>query len=167
MNRQLFMHKMREFFRIHAVPTIPSSFRQADLQSLFGIVGFLANLSTIQKKLTPLTTSGTNITLTAAQALSGMVTLATGASNDYTITLPSTAALIGALGNTVPLDGSFYMPISFVDGGTSHTGTLTHGDTSTTMSGTMTIATATRRDFILNVTGKTTITITNVGSATL
>ena len=71
------------------------------------------------------------------------------------------------LGPTIPTDGSYSEPLWITNSGVGQTGTLTIGDSNTTLSGTMTIATNTTRKFLLNVTGPNTITIYNQGSLSL
>jgi len=64
----------------------------------------------------------------------------------------------------VPTDGSYAEPISIMNDNIGQIGTLTAGDASTTLVGTMTVATNTRRLFLLTVTGNNTIQINNIGS---
>jgi hypothetical protein len=54
--------------------------------------------------------------------------------------------------------------INILNDGVGQTGTLTAGDASTTITGTATIATNTRRQFRLTVTGPDAITFQNFGS---
>ena len=83
------------------------------------------------------------------------------------MTLPSTAALIAAAGPTIPTDGTFSKICRFLNDNVGQTGTLTAGDASTTITGTATIATDTRRDFIMTITSPTAITFQNIGSAAI
>ena len=141
-----------------------------DKSAAFGLFGLMANVNNYSEALPPgfgIATSGTNITLTAAQTLVGITRLTTGASGGFTITLPSTTALLAALGPTVATDGSYAEPISVMNDNIGQTGTLTAGDSSTTLVGTMTVATNTRRVFLLTVTGPTTLQINNIGSIAL
>lgn len=138
-----------------------------DNQGYGGLYGLAQNVNNYAESITAVTTAGTNTTLTAAQALSGITKLNAGASGGFTITLPSTAAIIAGLGNTIPTDGTYSEPISMENNAVGQTGTLTVGDASTTLTGTMTVATNTRRVFILTVTSATTITIENIGSMAL
>jgi len=140
-----------------------------DKSAIFGLMGTMANLNLYSEAVISLATSGTNITLTAAQAIIGVTRLTTGASGGFTITLPSTAQLLAALSPaTIPTDGTFAIPISFQNDGTGQTGTLTVGDASTTITGTATIANNTRRLFMLTVNaGGTTISLQNIGSLAL
>jgi hypothetical protein len=138
-----------------------------DNQGSFGLIGLMSNLNNYAEATTPVTTAGTNTTLTPAQTLSGVTILNSGASGGFTITLPSTTAIIGSLGPTIPMDGSYSEPMNMMNNGVGQTGTLTAGDSGTTLTGTMTVATNTTRRFIMTVTSPTTITIQNVGSMSL
>lgn len=138
-----------------------------DAQANFGMFGSLSNLNNYSENYVTAATAGTNITLTTTQALSGGLFLSAGASGGFTITLPSTANLLAALGPTTPTDGTYSEPLWITNNAVGQTGTLTIGDSGTTLSGTMTIATNTTRKFILNVTSPTTITIYNQGSMSL
>jgi hypothetical protein len=89
--------------------------------------------------------------------------LTAGATGNFTITLPSTATIIAALGG-FPNDGLFTFPVEVVNVDTGFTGTLTAGDANTTISGTATITSGTVRRFLIQVTGIGTITITNIGT---
>jgi hypothetical protein len=138
-----------------------------DKSAAFGLFGLMANVNNYAEALTTLATSGTNINLTAAQFLNGIVRLTSGASGGFTITLPSTTLLIAALGPTIATDGSYAEPVSVMNDNIGQTGTLTAGDSSTTLTGTMTIATNTRRTFLLTVTAAGALTINNLGSIAL
>lgn len=136
----------------------------ADKSSYGGLYGFMQNANLLADGVTAITTAGTNTTLTGAQLLVGVTKLNAGASGGFTITLPTTAAIIAAMGNTIATDGTFSVLISIENNAVGQTGTVTAGDGSTTLTGTMTIATNTRRLFILTVASATTITLENVGS---
>lgn len=138
-----------------------------DKSSYGGLYGFMQNVNIYADGISIVTTAGTNSTLTAAQVLVGVTKLNAGASGGFTITLPSTAAILNAMGNTIATDGTFSVVISMMNNGVGQTGTLTAGDGSTTLTGTMTVATNTRRMFMLTVTGPTTISIENIGSIAL
>jgi len=85
----------------------------------------------------------------------------------WTITLPSTKAIIAILGPTIPTDGTYGQMFSILNDGVGQTATLTAGDASTTITGTATALTDTRRDFFLMVTAPTTVTYFNLGSAAI
>lgn len=151
------------FFRLAVLP----SGLTPDKSALYGLFADEANFIAQRDSVTNITTAGTNSTLTAAQALAGTLLMAAGASGPFTITLPSTASLLNALGPTIPTDGTFSKAISFTNNSIGQTGTLTAGDASTTITGTATIATATTRTFVMTVTSATTITFQNLGSVSL
>lgn len=139
-----------------------------DKSSMLGLNALMSNINAYM--LTPqaaIATAGTNTALTGVQFTKGVVVLTAGASGGFTITLGSTASIIASLGPTIPTDGTYGEPIFVQNNGVGQTGTITAGDASTTLSGTMTIATNTTRVFFLSVLSPTTVTITNVGSLTL
>lgn len=140
---------------------------QADNEALYGLIGFWRNANAASDGRVAITTAGTDSTLTAAQVALGAIILAAGASGGFTITLPTTAAILSALGPTIPTDGSFSKVIRIKNDGVGQTGTLTAGDASTTINGTATIATNTTRTFLLTVASASTITIDNMGSMAL
>lgn len=135
-----------------------------DTMAEYGILAMMSNLNA--HALTPqasIATAGTNTTLTAQQVYNGVIILTAGASGGFTITLPSTASIL----YTIPTNGTYCALMFIQNNNVAQTGTVTAGDASTTLSGTMTIATNTTRWFLLSVTSNSTITITNVGSLTL
>ncbi len=136
----------------------------ADKSATFSLHALQSNANAASENITTLATAGTDRPVTAAQVALGVFVLTTGASGGFTITLPSTSAIISALGPTVPKDGSFSKRITIVNDGIAQIGTLTAGDASTTITGTATIATDTVREFLMTVTGATTITFQNIGS---
>jgi hypothetical protein len=136
----------------------------ADKSAGFGLSGLINNVNNYSEAIAAITTAGTNTNLTAAQATIGIVILNAGASGGFTVTLPSTTSIISALGATIATDGSYAEPLSIVNNNVGQIGTLTIGDSSTTLVGTMTMATNTRRTFLMTVTGPSTISIQNLGS---
>ena len=137
-----------------------------DKSADFGFFGLLNNVNNYSEALSAPIAAGGGVTITAAQATVG-ITNFTSASGGFNVTLPSTVALIASLGSTVAFDGSYAEPISMMNNGTGQTGTLVAGDSSTTLTGTMTFANNTRRLLLLTVTSPTTITIQNVGTVSL
>lgn len=137
-----------------------------DAAADFSHFGLQANANSYCGQLTSAATAGTAYVVPTA-VLPRVQRLTSGASGGFTITLPGTVALIAAYGATAPSDGSFGVPFSILNDGVGQTGTLTAGDSSTTLTGTMTIATNTRRDFFLTITGASTITVQNLGSAAI
>lgn len=162
------INSMVSFLTLGTITPFPSGIT-ADGSALFGLMEFWANANAYAQTLSRVTTAGTNSTLTGAQAVAGALILAAGATGGFTITLPTTAAIITALGgiNTIPIDGSFSKVIQIKNNAVGQTGTLTIGDSSTTITGTATIATNTVREFLLTVTSATTVTYENFGSAGL
>lgn len=160
------MRLLRRFLTLPSVQPLPAGVT-ADKAALLGLVALMANVNAYAQTRADVTTAGTDSTLTAAQAMAGTLFLAAGASGGFTITLPTTKALITAFGNTIPLDGSFSKQLTIVNVAVGQTGTLTIGDASTTITGTATIATDTTRRFLLTVTSASTVTIQNLGSASL
>lgn len=139
----------------------------ADSQAMWGLFGLMSNVNNYSEQTAAVTTAGTNTAITAFQALVGVLILNSGASGAFTLTLPSTALLIAQLGPTIPTDGSYAEPVSFLNNGVGQTATLTAGDASTTITGTATIATNTTRKYIMTVTSPTTVTFQNCGSMSL
>jgi hypothetical protein len=135
----------------------------ADKSALFGLTALMSNMNALAEGLSTIVTAGTNTLLTTAQLLSKNIVLTSGASGGFTITLPATSAIISALGPTIPTDGTFYFPLYISNQGVGQTGTLTAGDSSTTVSATEnTIATNVSGKWMVQVATATTLTITRV-----
>jgi len=82
--------------------------------------------------------------------------------------MPSTAQLLADPPNTAPRDGSCQFVFRYINQGTGQTITLTAGDASTTMTGTMTVATNTWRDILVTMRQNAgTVEMTNIGAGTL
>ena len=142
----------------------PSALRP-DNSSLWGLFGFGWNANLAALTTVPITTvAGQNSTLTAAQALLGLIQLNAGANGGFQLNLPATADWINAMGPTVQSDGSFEMPWMVMNNNVGQTATITIGDASTTLTGTMTVATNTVRLLRLYKTGPTTLTLLNLGT---
>ncbi len=133
----------------------------ADNQALFGKMGQTKNINAmISKAIVSVSTgAGTAATIPATAFPAGCLDLAAGASGDFTLTLPTTAAIIAAYPNTIPADGQFVTEIDILNDATTHTATLTAGDGSTTILGTATIASNYNRTYAVqvNVTAKTVV----------
>jgi len=97
-------------------------------------------------------TGGTDVTLAMAGALSGAANL----------TLPTVANLVAALPN--PQLGQSYK-LRIINKAATQTWTVTT-NTGWTLTGTMTIATGTWREFIVSLTSLTTATLQEVGTGT-
>jgi hypothetical protein len=135
----------------------------ADPAALFGLLALMSNVNAYAEGLSTIVTAGTNSTLTTAQLLSKNIVLTSGASGGFTITLPATSAIISALGPTIPTDGTFYFPLYISNQGVGQTGTLTAGDSSTTVSATeATLATNVSGKWMVQVATATTLVITRV-----
>lgn len=163
------MRRLREFLALRALFPFPAGI-VADKSADFSYFGLLNNANAYCGHLENITTAGTDTTLTAVQCRRRVLRLTSGASGGYTITLPSTKAIIAALnlsGQTIPTDGAYGQPFSILNDNVGQTGTLTAGDASTTITGTATVLTNTRRDWFLMVTGAGTLTYFNIGSAAI
>lgn len=137
-----------------------------DAAADFSYFGLQSNANAYCGQLTSAATAGTAYALPTT-ILPSVLRLTSGASGSFTITLPTTQQIISAMGPTIPQDGTYGQPFAILNDNVGQTGTLTAGDASTTLTGTMTIATNTRRDFFLTITGVGTITIQNLGSAAI
>jgi hypothetical protein len=142
----------------------------ADNTALFGIPGELANISANvnQSIISVSTGTGTAATVPATAFPAGCWDLAAGASGGFTLTLPTTAAIIAAFPNTIPADGQFVMELDILNDAVGQTATLTAGDASTTILGTATIATNTNRTYAIQINvNKKTINFMNKGTKAL
>lgn len=159
--------RLRNFLRLPTLYDGPRMGITPDNAALFGVIGGMNNANAYCGHLEQITTAGTNTTLTGKQCRRRVLYLNSGASGGFTITLPSTAAILSALGPTIFYDNTYGQPFVIVNNGVGQTGTLTAGDASTTITGTATIATNTARTFFLMVTAASTITYFNCGSMSL
>lgn len=151
-----------------AIASIPGGIA-ADNVGMWGLYGLWQNVNNYAEAISTNSTGSGNVTLTAAQTLAGFTNLTGSQSGGFNVVLPTAAAIITALGSTVPQDGSFSMPIHVVNNGSSQTATVSNSADSSniTLSGTMTVSNNATRKFILRVTSPTTISLTNVGSWSL
>lgn len=154
------------FLRLALLQAFPRGM-VADKSADFGLLGAWSNANSYCGGLTSIVTAGTDSTLTAAQVIQRVLRFTSGAGGGFTITLPSTKAIIAAMGPTIPTDGTYGQALSLLNDAVAQTGTLTAGDASTTINGTATVLTDTRRDFFITVTAADTITIQNLGSAAI
>jgi hypothetical protein len=163
----IFLDALSKYFSPSIIMPVPAGLTP-DTSSQWGLMGLMSNINAHSFGPAPsVVTAGTNTNLTAAQVYPGMLILAAGASGGFTITLPSTASILSALGPTIPTNGTYSQLLIIQNLAVGQTGTLTAGDASTTLSGTLTIATNTTRMFLLTVNSPTAITITNFGSLSL
>lgn len=135
----------------------------ADNVGAWGHFGLAQNVNTYAESLSSVAPGNTNVNLTAAQLLSGIVQLNSGPNAQFTITLPATSAIISGLPNTIALDGTFSMPIKFVNNLTGQTGIITAGDGQTALVGNMDLASNVTRCTILQVLSSANISISNIG----
>lgn len=157
--------RVKTFLRLPIIQPFPAGMTP-DVSANFGLFGLWSNINNYAESLAPVTTAvPTN--LTVAQLLSGVTVLNAGAGGAFNIVLPTTSAIISGLGATIPTNGSYAIPISFLNNAVGQTGTVTAGDASTTIVGTATVATSTRRTMLLTVLTPTTISIQNLGSMAL
>ena len=85
-----------------------------------------------------------------------------GASGGYTMTLPSTSAMLSALGPSVPQDGSFSKIITILPQGAAQTGTLVAGDAPTAIVGAAVIGSNVTRSYSMRVL-QSGLSFTNIG----
>ncbi len=139
-----------------------------DTTGAYGLFGFMQNTNNaVLGPESAITTSGTAATITVAQLMTGFIALDAGASGGFTLTLPTTSAIIAGFGTTAITDGTYSKLVMIKNDGVGQTGTLTAGDGSTTVTGTATIATNTTRLFMLTILTPTTIEMENLGTMAL
>lgn len=148
----------------------PSANLVADTSSGFGVPARARNLSVMVDKSLVLvgTGTGTAATVAATAFPAGTWDLQPGATGGFTLTLPTTAAILARFAPTIPQDGGFNVEIDIINDAVGQTATLTAGDASTTILGTATIATNTCRKYLVNLNaGKGTMTWVNKGTKNL
>ena len=138
-----------------------------DSAANFGLFALINNINAYSDSLITIVTAGTNTTLTAAQLDNGAIRLTAGASGAFTLALPSTVAILAAMGPTILVNGTFSQHLYFINDNVGQTATVTVGDASTTLTGTATIATNTVREFLMIPTSASTITLQNIGTRSL
>lgn len=151
------------FLRLRVIFPVPAGLAP-DKVGMWGLIGLMANLNNYAENISAAISTTVAPTLTPAQLLAGFTQLSTGAGGGYNVTLPSTAAIIAALGPSIPTDGTYFQAVHIFNNNSGQTATLVAGDASTTITGNNTGATNTVRKLMLNVTSPTTITLTNVGT---
>jgi hypothetical protein len=160
------MNKLRSFLRLGTLWSIPPGL-VPDKTAMFGLMAGMNNANAYCGHLEVIVSSGTDVPVTATQARRRILRLTSGASGAFTITLPSTVSIINSLGATLLTNNTYGQAFSILNDGIGQTGTLTAGDASTTITGTATIATNTRRDFFVMITAAGTLTYFNIGSAAI
>lgn len=138
------------------------------------IVGYISPVTGNQESL-PLASSevvaaavssASPTNLSAANVATWNVKISGAQGAGFNIQLPTAAQILAALPASVPLDGTFSVRLRITNVNTAQTGTVITA-AGLTLSGTMTIATATVREFDLVITGPGAITITNAGATAL
>lgn len=157
---------IRHFFRLAIIMPLPSGMQGVDPLGGAGLLpAFIANANAYAASMGSYATT-TAPTISAADVVRGIIQLNAGAGAGYAVTLPTTAQILGALGASVPQDGSFTKVVRIVNNSSGQTATLTAGDTPTSVIGTATVANDTARDFAMRVMGSS-LRFTNIGSLTL
>lgn len=151
-------------FRPRNVFNIPAGQQGVDPTGANGLIGLMFNVNaSIYGDMASYSTSGNAVTIAAGDIVSNpILIMGAGASGAYTITLPTTAQMLSAFGPSVPQDGSFTKVFSIVPNGAGQTGTLTAGDTPTSIVGAAVIGSNVVRTYALRVLGSA-IVITNLG----
>ena len=161
---------LSEYLRTQLICPVPPGM-VLDNQSLFGLSRLMANVNNYSIALSAPINAGAGFTITSAQFNQGVLNI-TAASGGFNATLPSTVALLAAMGPTIQLDGTYCEPFHLMNNGSGQTATLVAGDASTTVTGTATVATNTVREFLVtvnaaNAAGVITITFQNFGTRNL
>lgn len=164
------LKRLLTFLRAGIICPIPAGIVPEN-SGVFGLFRLMNNVNAYSLALTPPINAGAGFTITTAQFLQGILNI-TAASGGNNATLPTTAQLLSAIGNTIPLDGSWAEPFHVMNNGSGQTTTLVAGDANTTITGTATVATNTYREFLVtvnaaNAAGVITITIQNLGTRSL
>lgn len=161
------MNLLRAFFRLNIIMALPAGMQGVDPGGGAGLLqAFMNNANNYSQQMASYATTGNSVAVIAADVVDGVLQMNAGAGAGFTINLPTTAQILGALQASVPQDGSFTKIIRVVNNGSGQTGTLTAGDASTQIIGTATIGTNVCRDYALRVMASN-INITNIGSLTL
>lgn len=159
------MKRLFSFLRPAIVFPLPLGIT-ADKIANRGLEGLMQNVNKYAITMSSVASAGTAITLTAPQMVNGVIQVNTGASGGFTITTPTASGIVAELGATIPLDGTFQKQIDIVNNNAGQTGTLTAG-TGVTLVGTATIATDTKRSFLMRVMNSAAVSFTNIGSLSL
>jgi hypothetical protein len=160
------------------IAPIPAGQQNVDATGNNGVTGLWSNINNYAESLSSLATSGTTATLIASgqnaiqspappsgNILAGFTMLNAGFTGTGTVTLPSTAAIIAALGPSVPLDGSYSEPVHIMNN-TGQTLSLAAGDSNTQILGSTSTVTGNVRKLLLRVLNSANVTFTNVGTWT-
>ncbi len=163
------VQRLAAYLRTAIIKPLADASITADASAMYGLIAMQTNLNSYscREKATITTTTANASVLTANQAHRSVILLEAGANAGFTLTTPTAANIIKGLPSTIPLDGTYAKRIRIVNNSVGQTGTLTAGDSSVTITGTATIATATAREFLFTVLSATTVSYENLGSATL
>jgi len=137
-----------------------------DKTANLGLPGLMQNVNKYAQTMSSTATGASSVTLSAANIVGGVAQLNAGATGAFTIDTPTASAITAELGDTVPMGGRFQKIIHFVNNNVGQTGTLT-GAAGVTVVGTATIATDTKRSFVMRVMNSAAVSFTNIGSLSL
>lgn len=151
------------FLRPKAIFPMPKG-TAPDAFGNWGMFGFLQNANNYAESLSSVASVASGLVLTPAQLLNGVVQLNAGAGAAFNVTLPGTGAIIAALGNTTPLDGSYSERWTFINN-SGFTATLIAGDGGTNIIGTGSVlASNVARTYIAQVLGSASINVNPAGA---
>lgn len=157
---------MKAFFRPAVIMPLPRGSQGVESLGGAGLLqAFMANANAYAAAMASYATTAAPI-ISAADLVSGIIQLNTGASGGYAVTLPTTAQILAQLGPSVPQDGSFTKIVTIVNNGSGQTATLTAGDTPTTIVGTATIANNVSRLYTMRVM-QSSLVFSNIGTLTI
>ena len=150
--------------------TAPFNQGTADSAAVFGLEALHSNANAALSEGLATVAGTTTVTtvLTVDNVMQKNIVITTGnITGGFTINLPATKDIITALGPTVLTDGTFFFPLYISNQGTGQTGTLTAGDSNTTVSATLnTLATAIAAKWMVQVASATTLVVTRVFGGT-
>lgn len=164
---RLILALIAAFLQPAIVFQVPRGQQGVDAAGANGLIGLMANVNAQAiSGMQSYATTGNAVTIVPQDILNGMVQMNSGAGAGFTITLPSTQALLAALGPSVIQDGSFTKIFGILNNSVGQTGTLTAGDSPTSVIGTATVATAVTRYYAMRVM-QSALVFTNIGALTL
>lgn len=158
------LQRLVEYFCPGILVTFPKGMTP-DISSDWGQFALMQTANNYSQNPITILSNATSNVLTATQVVGNGLLLRTGAPGGaVSDQLPTAVAMIGIMKGPVniPLDGTYSEPLRILNF-TGQTITLTT-NTGLTLSGTMTIADGTFRDFMLTPTTATAITVQNVGA---
>lgn len=162
------MKLIAAFLRLPIIMPLPPGMQGVEAGGGAGLLqAVMNNANAYSQQMASYATTGNNAAVVAGDVVDGVLQMNSGASAGFTVTLPSTDSILGALGASVPQDGSFTKIVRIVNNSVGQTGTLTAGDGKTSIVGTATIATAVSRDYAMRVGPGSTIVFSNLGALTL